>query len=96
MAEKAVRLEEAISLALSLSSMERLKLVERVVLSVEHELEAPTFGEQEPEGHWGRRSIACSMKSGQLNYLTRKLKTLWNGSNRSAKKRTEATVRRLG
>src|SRR5258708_30305417 len=54
MTEKAERLEEALSLALSLSRVDRLKLVERVVSSVERELEVPPFGEEQPEAHWGQ------------------------------------------
>jgi hypothetical protein len=51
---KAVRLEEALSLALSLSPVDRLKLVERVISSVEHELEVPPFSEEQSEEHWGQ------------------------------------------
>jgi hypothetical protein len=54
MAEKAVQLEEALSLALSLSPVDRLKLVERVVSSVERELEVPSSAEKQPQEHWGQ------------------------------------------
>ena len=54
MAEKAGHLEEAISLALSLSAVDRLKLVERIVSSVEHELEVPLHDDVHPEEHWGQ------------------------------------------
>ena len=54
MTEKAVHLEEALSLALSLSRVDRLKLVERVVSSVERELEVPPVTEEHPEEHWGQ------------------------------------------
>ena len=54
MAERAARLEEALSLALSLSPVDRLKLVERVVSSVESELENPPTGEASSEEHWGQ------------------------------------------
>ncbi len=59
MAEKAVGLEEAISLALSLSPVERLKLVERIVSSVENDISA---GEQSNldsgSGPWGAEVMA--------------------------------------
>src|SRR5260221_13983490 len=54
MTEKAVPLEEALSLALRLSPVDRLKLVERVVSSVESELEVPAVSEEMPEEHWGQ------------------------------------------
>ena len=53
MAEKAVRLEDALSLALSLSPKDRLKLVEQVVSSVENEFESLPSGEAQAEEHWG-------------------------------------------
>jgi hypothetical protein len=54
MTEKAVRLEDALSLALSLSPVDRLKLVERVISSVERELEVPQFDDDQPQEHWGQ------------------------------------------
>ncbi|MHB8624599.1 MAG: hypothetical protein ACYDBJ_08915 [Aggregatilineales bacterium] len=54
MTDKAVQLEEALSLVLSLSPVDRLKLVERVVSSVERELEVAPLAEQQPEAHWGQ------------------------------------------
>src|SRR5258706_14026559 len=54
MTEKAVHLEEALSLALSLSRVDRLKLVEQVISSVERELEVPSFADEQPEEHWGQ------------------------------------------
>lgn len=53
MAERASKLEDALSLALSLSPVDRLKLVERVVSSVELELEVPLSNQAQPEVHWG-------------------------------------------
>ncbi|MHB8626224.1 MAG: hypothetical protein ACYDBJ_11500 [Aggregatilineales bacterium] len=49
MTEKAVQLEEALSLVLSLSPVDRLKLVERVVSLMERELEVPPLAEEQPE-----------------------------------------------
>ena len=54
MAEKAVRLEELLSLALRLSASDRLKLVERVVTSVERELEVVPSSAAQAEVHWGQ------------------------------------------
>jgi hypothetical protein len=47
-------LEEALALALKLGPKERLQLIERVASSVEHEIEAPPFAEEQPEEHWGK------------------------------------------
>src|SRR5579859_5061026 len=59
MAQKAVRFEEALSMALRLSPVDRLKLVERVVSSVESEM---SVGEQSDtstgSGTWGAEVIA--------------------------------------
>jgi hypothetical protein len=54
MPEKAVRLEDALFLALSLSPVDRLKLVERVVSSVERELEVPQSDDDQHQEHWGQ------------------------------------------
>ncbi len=54
MAEKAVRLEELLSMALRLSAADRLKLVERVVTSVEQELQVPPSSDAQPTAHWGQ------------------------------------------
>ncbi len=53
MAEKAAGLEELLSMALRLSAADRLKLVERVVTSVEQELQVPPSNAL-PETHWGQ------------------------------------------
>jgi|SRR5581483_2502961 hypothetical protein len=59
MAEKAVRLEEALSLALSLSPVDRLKLVERVVSSVESEMSAgQPLDTSATSGTWGAEVVA--------------------------------------
>jgi hypothetical protein len=47
------QLEEALALALQLAPGDRLRLVERVVASVEHEIAAPPAREQ----HWGKRLL---------------------------------------
>jgi hypothetical protein len=52
MAEKAVLFDELVSLALRLSAVDRLKLVERVITSVERELEVPPSNQA--KGHWGQ------------------------------------------
>lgn len=54
MADNVVRLEELLSLALRLSPLDRLKLVERVVSSVESDLEVPPSDAGQPEAHWGQ------------------------------------------
>jgi hypothetical protein len=54
MAQKAAQLEDALSLALSLSPVDRLKLVEQVVSSLEHELEVQPSSQAQPEAHWGQ------------------------------------------
>ncbi len=54
MAETALRLEELLPLALSLPLLDRLKLVERVVSSVEGELEKLPSVETQLEEHWGQ------------------------------------------
>src|SRR4051812_20557554 len=54
MPEKAARLEDALSLALSLSPVDRLKLVERIVSSVERELEVPHSDDDQHQEHWGQ------------------------------------------
>ena len=59
MTEKAVQLEDALSLALKLSPVDRLKLVEQVVSSVEHEmLVDKQSGTSTTPGHWGAEVIA--------------------------------------
>jgi hypothetical protein len=47
------QLEEALALALQLAPGDRLRLVERVVASVEHEIAAPPGREE----HWGKRLL---------------------------------------
>jgi hypothetical protein len=47
-------LEQVLEAALKLTPKERLRLAERVVSSVERELEAPASDEQPAEEHWGR------------------------------------------
>ena len=54
MADKAVQFDELVSLALRLSAADRLRLVERVVTSVERELEVPSSHETQVKGHWGK------------------------------------------
>jgi len=49
-----IQLEEVLTLALRLSPGERLRLVERVVSSVERDIEMPPVSEQQPEEHWGQ------------------------------------------
>jgi hypothetical protein len=48
------QLEEALTLALKLPPGERLKLVERVVASVEHEITRGMLSTQIPAEHWGQ------------------------------------------
>jgi hypothetical protein len=48
------QLEEALALALKLSPAERLRLVERVVASVGHEITRSIPGTQIPAEHWGQ------------------------------------------
>ena len=59
MTGKIVQLEEALSLALSLSPLDRLKLVERIVSSVESDM---STGQQSatsaPVGTWGAEVVA--------------------------------------
>jgi hypothetical protein len=48
------QLEEALALALKLPPGDRLRLVERVVASVEHEIAAGVPVMQPPAEHWGQ------------------------------------------
>jgi hypothetical protein len=48
------QLEEALALALKLPPSERLRLVERVVASVEHEITRGMPSTQIPAEHWGQ------------------------------------------
>jgi hypothetical protein len=48
------QLEEALALALKLPPGERLRLVERVVASVEHEITRDMPSTQTPAEHWGQ------------------------------------------
>jgi hypothetical protein len=59
MAEKAARLEEALSLALNLSPRDKLRLVEQVVSSIENEMpvEQPAVVNASA-GRWGAEVIA--------------------------------------
>ncbi len=59
MAQHAARLEDIMPLALNLSARDRLKLVEHLVSSVEHEMgtEQPP-AENAIAGHWGVEVIA--------------------------------------
>lgn len=57
------QLEDALVLALQLPPKERLKLVERVVASVENELAIP---EKAGEGHWGA-TLVQALESGEID-----------------------------
>ncbi|MHB8628817.1 MAG: hypothetical protein ACYDBJ_18270 [Aggregatilineales bacterium] len=59
MAQNAARLEDIMPLALNLSARDRLKLVEQLVSSVEHEMgtDQPRAANATP-GHWGAEVIA--------------------------------------
>jgi hypothetical protein len=48
------QLEEALTLALKLPPGERLRLVERVVASVERDIAGNTSVAQTPDAHWGQ------------------------------------------
>ena len=69
MAEKAVQFDELVSLALGLSATDRLKLVERIVSSVERELEAPPSGEEPHEGHWGQNLLRLLDELGPIDLI---------------------------
>ena len=59
MAKNATRLEAALSLALNLSPRDRLKLVERVVSSVENDMAVEQPSATRPTtGQWGAEVIA--------------------------------------
>ncbi len=47
-------LEEALALALQLAPKERLKLIEQVASSVEHDMESLPMAIEQSEEHWGK------------------------------------------
>ncbi len=69
MAEKAVRLEEALALALKLAPRERLQLIERVASSVEHDIEAAAPDKPQPEGHWGQNLLRLLDELGPIDLI---------------------------
>ena len=54
------QLEEALALALQLAPGDRLRLVERVVASVEHEI----AGAPPRQEHWGKHLLQAAGKNG--------------------------------
>jgi hypothetical protein len=63
------QLEEVLTLALRLSPGERLRLVERVVSSVERDIEAPPANEQQPEEHWGQGLVRLLQELGPIEMV---------------------------
>ncbi len=58
MAQKASKWEDALAIALSLSVKDRLKLVERIVSSVEGEIPGTKESVESQSGHWGAEVVA--------------------------------------
>lgn len=67
--DNTVELEAVLEAALKLAPKERLRLAERVVSSVERELEAPTADGQPVEEHWGRSLNALFDTLGPVEFV---------------------------
>jgi hypothetical protein len=67
--DNTAELEAILEAALKLAPKERLRLAERVVSSVERELEAPVSDEQPTEEHWGRSLNALLDTMGPVEFV---------------------------
>ena len=67
--DNTAELEQLYEAALKLAPKERLRLAERVVSSVERELEAPVADEQPTQEHWGRSLNALLDTLGPVEFV---------------------------